>query len=135
MPLTGHWKGKGDILHRPDVQFPFAVEVKFVQGWSLDGLYSPDWIVWKWWGQAKYQAVESDLLPLLLFRKNRYPWMAMVTQEVATCLALNLPVVSVELPGEDVVVVPLAVLTKTSDRLASVSRSAAKSTRKRWRKR
>lgn len=72
-PIEGHWAGKGDILHRPDVYFPFSVECKNSERGKIDALFeTPTWEVWKWWEQAKRQADDSEekLLPLLIFSRN-----------------------------------------------------------------
>lgn len=65
-------------------RFPFAVESKRREGWAeknlLAGRRSP---VWGWWRQTLREAAEAGLEPLLLFRKNRRPWWAMVRHEWA----------------------------------------------------
>ncbi len=62
-------------------RFRFCVEVKRREQWSdatlLAGRKSP---VWKWWKQACKAALESGGdTPLLIFRRSRRPWMAMVS--------------------------------------------------------
>ncbi len=86
-PLSGGWGSKdtragfktsGDLMSTA-VKFPFVVEVKRREGWSwkpfLNGKKSP---VWAWWLQACKAAAEQDGCPLLVFRKNREPWHAIL---------------------------------------------------------
>lgn len=82
-PGSGGWaKGKGrekfgtsaDLVTSSKI-FPFAVEAKHRQAWSLGnvlaGKRSP---VWGWWDQAIDQALETKKVPMLWFRKNHEPW-------------------------------------------------------------
>ena len=90
MPVEGHWQGEGDILHRPDVSFPFAVECKKHEGWELDGgYYEAKWPVWDWWEQAKAQARRAKLKPLLIFTRNRRPVYVLLEESAATWLKLK----------------------------------------------
>ncbi len=89
MPLEGHWEGRGDILHRPDVKFPFAVECKKREGWQLDDVFSIRGAPLQWWSQAERQARESHLHPLLVFTRNRRPVYVMLEEGSATCLKLH----------------------------------------------
>lgn len=73
MPVEGHWLGKGDIVCRPQIHFPFCVECKCVEGGKLDSiLESPRWPVWDWWKQTVRQADASNpkLFPMLVFTRN-----------------------------------------------------------------
>jgi len=85
-PKSGGWahaakfKARGDVMVDPGTErFPFSVEVKRREAWSpdhlLDGRPSP---VWKWWLQCQAAARDEELEPLLLFRKNRRPWLAVL---------------------------------------------------------
>lgn len=92
MPVEGHWRGQGDILHRPDVPFawPFAVEVKKREGWELDGMFtSPKWPVWAYWRQAHEQAATARLYPLLVFRRARRMTCAMLEEDQAAELDIE----------------------------------------------
>jgi len=118
-PLEGHWDGSGDILHRPDVAFPFCVECKKREGWELDGMFGNDkWPVWTWWEQAKEQAAKTkDRYPLLVFSRNRRSIYAMLHEEVGQCLKVGSErcLVQVERNGsERVVLVLLDDLAKTT---------------------
>ncbi|MDP6719756.1 MAG: hypothetical protein QGF59_13935, partial [Pirellulaceae bacterium] len=85
-PLSGGWGGpslraefraSGDLMTTAK-QWPFGVEVKRREGWSMRNLRqakaSP---VWKWWEQTQDAAAEMDAEPMLWFRKNRMPWYVM----------------------------------------------------------
>lgn len=89
-PGSGGW---GKPEHRADLRasgdlsttatrFPWVVEVKHREEWSLlrlvSGMPSP---VWSWWRQAQVAAEEMGMEPLLVFRKNREPWRAMLSEE------------------------------------------------------
>jgi len=123
MPLEGHWNGGGDILHRPDVAFPFAVECKDREGWELDGaLYVPTWPIWDWWEQAQEQARNARLCPLLVFSRNRRPHYVLLREREATWLKLKPkhgPVLALwRESGETVILAKLNDLTATDKRRA-----------------
>lgn len=82
-PVDG-WGGAGDFAVAPEVQpFPFAMEAKDVEGWSFDGaLQNKRWMVWNFWEQTLRQAEKVDLIPMLLFTKNRYPDWIMLPEGV-----------------------------------------------------
>jgi len=83
-PLSGGWadagtragfNASGDLMTTAQ-HFPFCVEVKKREAWSVDAFVkspkkSP---VMAWWDQAIVQAKEMSKLPLLIFSKNRQPW-------------------------------------------------------------
>ena len=92
VPLEGHWNGRGDILHQPNISFPFCVECKNQEGWKLDGKgrERKTWPPWKWWRQCCEQAEDTDgLHPLLLFTRNRSPVYVLMKQGVSECLKLQ----------------------------------------------
>jgi hypothetical protein len=110
-PVEGHWEGKGDILHRPDLEgFPFAVECKKVEAWTFDSLLEAKaWAVWQWWAQAKSQAKAANHHPLLLFSKNNRKDYALLDANTAHLLGVqpqHAPVLLIERsqPSERVVV-------------------------------
>jgi len=73
------WNAEGDIV-TPDETFPFSVEVKWQEEWTLNQLLTaPNNKIWDWWEQAKRETA-SDKLPLLVFKKNRHPWFVMMTE-------------------------------------------------------
>jgi len=123
MPVEGHWRGEGDVLYRPDVAFPFAVECKKHEGWELDGsLYVPTWPIWEWWDQAQEQAGNARLCPLLVFSRNHRPIYVLLKEREATWLKLRPkhgPVVVLwRRSGELLVLALLDDLVETEKRLA-----------------
>ena len=77
------WNAEGDIV-TPDETFPFSVEVKWQEDWSLDHiLTSPKSKFWDWWEQAKRET-STDKLTLLVFKKNRNPWFVMMAENQIT---------------------------------------------------
>lgn len=75
-PLDG-WSVKGDVSFPSTVRFPFVVECKNVEGWSLDALIEGRAkIIESWWEQCVRQAQASlgparARIPLLIFSSNR----------------------------------------------------------------
>lgn len=62
----------GDILTL-DKTFPFCVESKHVEGWTLEQmLTSEKTLMHKWWKQTVKETPEGKI-PLLVFTKNRAP--------------------------------------------------------------
>lgn len=119
MPLAGHWDGAGDILHRPalSARWPFCVECKRVEGWTLDGALSRSWVVLEWWEQAAKQARSVGLAPLLICGRNRRPSYAFLREGDAKCLRPGGPFVTISGSSEPIVVVLLLELTATNLRL------------------
>lgn len=71
------WNAEGDVV-TPDETFPFAVEVKWQEDWTLDQLLTaPKSKIWDWWEQAKRETA-ADKLTLLVFKKNNRPWLVMM---------------------------------------------------------
>ena len=84
-PVEGHWSGAGDLVHRPGIRWPFAVECKKVEDVGLDGLFTRggNWPVWKYWAQCLDQSFQTGQLPFMVFAKNRFPPLVMVVKEHA----------------------------------------------------
>jgi len=94
-PGSGGWGGSKDFGTTADLvcnkkAFPFHVEVKHREGWVLDDLVTGirsdhDKSIVKWWEQCVEscpKTVTADetifkKIPLLVFRRNRQPWLAM----------------------------------------------------------
>jgi hypothetical protein len=99
-PSSGGWHGRngadiragfrasGDLMTTAE-DFPFVVEVKRREGWSLErftaGRPSP---VWGWWDQACLQAAEQRSEPLLWIRHNREPWRIVMREDLGRSLKL-----------------------------------------------
>lgn len=135
VPLEGHWRGHGDILHRPDLRYPwpFCVECKAVQGWTFDGMFVDTWSVWAWWEQARNQARDAGLSPLLALRRNRTPDHALLRCEDAECLRLEQAAVGTIVrlvhpkQGDEIVIARLDDLVRTDPRRLSAVSTASKS--------
>lgn len=113
MPVEGHWNGKGDLLHRPGISFPFAVECKKDEKGKLDSILEASrWPVWDWWQQACEQAEKTGATPLLVFSRNRRKDYVMLPSRTAHQLGLlprSAPVLVVRRePSYDVVIATLA---------------------------
>lgn len=71
------WNAAADVV-TPAEDFPFSVEVKWQEDWILDQLLTSDVCkVWKWWEQCVDEAPEG-MIPLLVFKRNRQPWLYMM---------------------------------------------------------
>lgn len=91
-PIDGHWKAKGDLVCRPDVPFPFAVECKNVSSVDFSSILdAPKWPVWSWWAQAKSQAIDVQQHPLLIFSRPRREIYTVLQRSIAECLGLPVP--------------------------------------------
>jgi hypothetical protein len=90
-PLEGHWDGRGDILHRPDFLFPFAIEAKKHESWNMEAAFEGEgWnVVADFWKQTMWQASEAKLAPLLVFSKNLSAIFCMMRQTEFTWLEKN----------------------------------------------
>lgn len=82
-PGSGAWgtQHKKDELAQDivcdDPSFPFDIEVKNCEGWSLlQLLTAPKSNLFAWWDQARSQCA-PDKKPLLCFKKNRQPFLIM----------------------------------------------------------
>lgn len=70
-------KFAGDIVTL-DETFPFCIESKKVEGWTLEQLLTSDkTLIHSWWDQAVKQTPEGKI-PLLVFTKNHAPLYAMM---------------------------------------------------------
>ncbi|MDE2099190.1 MAG: hypothetical protein KGL39_18190 [Patescibacteria group bacterium] len=88
-PLSGGWsspdvreafKTSGDLVTTAKL-FPYVVEVKLRESWSLKNLVEgKPCPVWGWWEQAIKAAKEQKGIPMLWFRKNRWPWRIMIPE-------------------------------------------------------
>jgi hypothetical protein len=88
-PLSGGWasptaraefKTSGDLVTTA-TRFPFTVEVKAREGWSMENFFKGrPCPVWAWWNQAQAQAREQDGEPMLWCRHNREPWIVLLRE-------------------------------------------------------
>jgi hypothetical protein len=79
--------------------FPFCVEVKWRENWSvhtfLDGKKNA---AWAWWAQACEAAAKQDSIPMMWMRRNRipytrepFPWIVIIPRETVRSLVLDAP--------------------------------------------
>jgi hypothetical protein len=67
-----------------DKSFPFSVEVKWQENWCLDQLLTSEVCKpWQWWEQCVDEA-PRNMIPLLVFKRNRQPWLYMIDALDAT---------------------------------------------------
>lgn len=98
-PGSGGWGGAQEFGTTADLicrkkKFPFHVEVKHREGWTLDDLVTGarsdhDKSIVKWWEQCcdscpkaqddHYYTLHKE--PLLVFRRNRQPWLVMYRED------------------------------------------------------
>ena len=102
-PGSGGWGGAKEFGTTADLickkkAFPFHVEAKHREGWLLDDLVTGvrrdhDKSIVKWWEQcwASCPKTEDDYHytlhkePLLVFRRNRQPWLVMFREDCHHC--------------------------------------------------
>jgi hypothetical protein len=79
----------GDLV-TTDTQFPFCVESKKVEGWTLEQMLSSNNTkIHSWWEQTTRETPEGKI-PLLVFSKNHAPLYAMMLQrDVEAVLSKN----------------------------------------------
>lgn len=71
------WNAAGDLV-TPDRDFPFCVECKWVEDWTMEQLLRNDGcLIYKWWQQA-IEECPDDKLPLLVFKKNNHPFYCLI---------------------------------------------------------
>jgi len=62
----------GDLHVTKD--FPFCVECKNQEGWSLDAVFAGTCKKFeKWWDQTQREATESSKIPMLIATRNSFP--------------------------------------------------------------
>jgi len=97
------WKGDIVATDKLAAIWPFLIECKKQEGWTLEGLFKRDskHIAKEWFAKAVEQAKESyDKIPILVFARNYQPWLVAfpITLEsemnYSTCTFLSFPVES-----------------------------------------
>lgn len=82
-PYSGAWTGNktqegfdtvtGDIMTAHEENFPFSVEGKMREGWTLEHLVNNTGEIRDWWGQTVRDGENGNKVPLLIFRRNYLP--------------------------------------------------------------
>jgi hypothetical protein len=79
----GPFRVAGDLATTAEL-WPFCAEVKYRQNWTFGrfsmGKPSP---VWGWWRQCVRQAREQRAEPMLWLRRNRQPWLVLLSDTYA----------------------------------------------------
>lgn len=76
--IRSHFRACGDIMTTSD-NWPFTVEVKRREDWSLNNLFDgKPTAVWQWWIQSTDQANKEKQVPMLWLKRNRVPWLIML---------------------------------------------------------
>lgn len=84
--FRNEWDAAGDLV-TPDKSFPFCVESKKVEGWTLEQMLTSDkTLIHKWWEQTVKETPEGKI-PLLVFTKNHAPLYVMMATEDAVAAA------------------------------------------------
>ena len=74
-PASGslHWGEQfnvsGDVVTTKEAKFPFNVECKAHQGWTIDNLIRSNGEFPSWWEQSKHDADEAHKVPCIIYRR------------------------------------------------------------------
>lgn len=70
-----HWGSDqriaGDIVPPQGMDFPFVIECKKHEGWTLDNVFLNTGEPKNWWAQVVTDARRVKLIPMLIFSRNR----------------------------------------------------------------
>lgn len=82
-PYSGAWTGNktqeghdtvtGDIITAHESNFPFTVEAKMREGWTIEHLINNTGQIKEWWGQTVRDGENGNKVPLLVYRRNYLP--------------------------------------------------------------
>ena len=61
----------GDIITVPEAGFPFVIECKKREEWTLDNVFLNNKDIKNWWAQVVGDARETGNIPMLVFSRNR----------------------------------------------------------------
>ncbi|QBL97953.1 hypothetical protein EauM23_00060 [Exiguobacterium phage vB_EauM-23] len=104
----------GDIVTPPGSEFPFTVECKKRENWTMDSLFKGSKEVEKWWAQVNKDCERSGLLPMLVFSRNLQPdYVCLAADDYVSLFYWDTPNrealdrIHVRLNGEEVIIVSL----------------------------
>lgn len=78
-PASGglHWGAgnnvTGDIVTPVEAEFPFVVECKKREEWTIENVLLNNKDIKNWWKQVIGDALQVDKIPMLIFSRNRAP--------------------------------------------------------------
>lgn len=61
----------GDVTFPPEARFPFVIECKKHEGWTLENIILNNKEPKTWWSQVVGDALENHKVPMLVFTRNR----------------------------------------------------------------
>ena len=117
---SGGQNQKGDIVP-VGYDWPFVVEIKNRESWSVEHFWTLKGPVWDWWKKLQSEAKLVQKKPMLVLKKNRFPALVMfnfgdVPQGSLLgfelhCLATSLNVIN---KRDSYIIIPLDALSKVA---------------------
>lgn len=77
VPASGslHWAKSmnvsGDVICLPEISFPYLIECKRYEGWTIENLIANNSHFPSWVAQAVREGMANNQIPLLIYRRNR----------------------------------------------------------------
>lgn len=94
----------GDIVAPLEADFPFVVECKNREEWTIENLFLNNKDVKNWWAQVVGDSLESNKVPMLVYTRNRAKTFVTLPYNTSTMISLELadyPVMSSNITFED----------------------------------
>jgi hypothetical protein len=76
--LKAGWKLAGDICAPPGYDWNYSLEMKWRENWELGQLFSKKCVIWDWMNQACHDAKLTNMVPILVFKRNNVAPLVMV---------------------------------------------------------
>lgn len=138
-PASGglHWGASnnvaGDIVTPIEADFPFVIECKKREDWTIDNVLLNNKDIKNWWSQVVGDALRVDKTPALIFSRNRASDYVMIPYDESLYDILvykELPVMRTAITFEDIQTNPhkFDVLVTTMEGLVSFSPKMLKET-------
>lgn len=107
----------GDIVTPPGSTFPWVVECKKRENWTMDSLLNGSAEVAKWWKQVTDDAERSGLEPMLIFTRNRQPdYVAVKDEEDTFSMIYPDTTIMTKINGDHVIIMRLDDLIEQHER-------------------
>lgn len=107
----------GDIVTPPGSTFPWVVECKKRENWTMDSLLNGSAEVSKWWKQVTDDAERSGLEPMLIFTRNRQPdYVAVKDEEDTLSMVYPDTTIMTKINGDHVIIMRLDDYIKLNER-------------------